>query len=150
MATTYILDPSGRVRKIEETDTGQTFSAFRNNEIVNFSKEFSTSETVIDRSRRHTSIALGDDFESDSFRESLLFNDAPNSESFGFINDGFEPEGEDKLNRKSFKPIYHFSNDEYFATEFEMLTGYTAPGVDDDYDEVTFLFTYKVEDLFWH
>jgi len=146
MATTYILDPSGRVRKIEKTDSELKSAAFRNNQIVNFSKEFSTSETVIDGPRRHTSIALGDDFESDNFRESLLFNDAPNSESFGFINDGFEDEGEDKLNRKSFKSIYHFSNDEYFATEFEMLTGFTLNANSNEiFDEVAFLFTYIIE-----
>ena len=149
MATRYILDPRGGI--IKQTDN--THQSQPEDLIPEISEEMLPENF---ESYNDVDVDIADDFniildvaneQNNSFRNKIL-NKVPNDPSFGFVDDKTG-------SRDSFKPMYHFTDDNnrYFAKEFEMLTGYTGVLVGDtdefnskvQTDSLTFIFEYFIE-----
>ena len=148
MATRYILDPRGGI--IKQTDN--THQSQPEDLIPEISEEMLPENF---ESYNDVDVDIADDFniildvaneQNNSFRNKIL-NKVPNDPSFGFVDDKTG-------SRDSFKPMYHFTDDNnrYFAKEFEMLTGYTGVLVGDtdefnskvQTDSLTFIFEYFI------
>jgi len=149
MATTYILDPSGNIIKVDEGEP-KTFTV----EGTALNTEDKISDISIEKAGQDIyndiDIDINNDFASGLNNESLYdktVQDSPNSPSFGF--NSTEPNV-----KSSYKPLYHFSNNDsqsynaYFASEFEMLTGFTFRDANPNsqiLDATTFIIEYFSE-----
>jgi len=137
MSIKYILDISGNIKK--QNDDSAEYEDFSSdssdNNIYSISSELAKSELLSDGKNINL---VSDDFyfadaDSDDFKN-LVVNESPSDPSFGTGSE----------TKDSFKPMYHFSNENgaYFAKEFEMLTGYTGLIVGEGIDEDTFAFIF--------
>ena len=157
MSTKYILDITGSIKKQNDSEEYNSVSVTDissniSSEIVKNEYEdledLSKDNLIYKRDSKNNDVILSDsDFrlsvnDSEDFKKSIV-NKRKNDPSFG-------TGGENTGTRDSFKPMYHFSdeNGEYFAKEFEMLTGYTGNFVGDESNSEGisgFIFSYFAE-----
>ena len=116
MATRYILGTDGRITKDIDGDGTPPAAAALPTDI---SKSVS-SQTIFRSADFDVDFGTTSPFSNDN-RNSSVTQEYDKNSSFGF-----ESTDDDNDKRQSFKPMYHFSDEDgrYFAKEFEILTGY--------------------------
>jgi len=156
MTTKYILDPSGEIIKAEIADDGNTATITTSGPSDNPDTQFFISDISTELSNQQ----INQDVQFDFGSGTTPFNEAKdeaittreNSKSFGFVST--ENDNILSTTKNSYKPMYHFSDTSVngfpriFAKEFEMLTGYAAPGLEDfadTFDAVSFVLEYFAE-----